>query len=330
MGAWYVQDAMKVRQNLTVEVGLRHEFDTGWNEEAGRAANFITDANGVLETSPRIGGSAFTQNNAKWLFGPRVAVAWDPLGHGNTVVHSGFGIYYSMLDALAFQLNSVAGPNGYNGTVSETTLTAINPAAPILYCGTGTPPITTGCTKAAPQGVQPNAKIPTVEKWNLAIEQQLTRTVSLRVGYVGSFGYHQVISIDPNSIPPQTCSVLAGCTAGGVASSGLASTVTSIVPVGTTYIPVGRRPNPNLGAGFFWYTEGNSSYNALQVDVTKRFTRRMQFRANYTWSKSLDMNSAPTLAQSNNEPQMIMDRFDLRKDWGPSAFECNSSGAFDG
>ncbi len=144
-----------------------------------------------------------------------------------------------------------------------------------------------GCTKAAPQGVQANAKIPTVEKWNLAIEQQLTRTISLRVGYVGSFGYHQVISIDPNSIAPQICSNPAGCTAGGVASSGLAAPVSaqSTVPVGTTFIPVGTRPNPNLGAGFFWYTVGTSSYNALQLDVTKRFTRRMQFRANYTWSK---------------------------------------------
>ena len=78
-------------------------------------------------------------------------------------------------------------------------------------------------------------------------------------------------------------------------------------------------PIETLANGFFWNTVGNSSYNALQVDVTKRFSRQLQFRANYTWSKSLDDNSAPTLAQSNNEPQMVLDRFDLRKDWGPSA-----------
>jgi hypothetical protein len=82
---------------------------------------------------------------------------------------------------------------------------------------------------------------------------------------------------------------------------------------------VGTRPNANLTGGFFWYTEGTSNYNALQVDVTKHFTRRLQFRANYTWSKSLDINSAPTGAQANNQSQMVLDRFDLRKDWGPSA-----------
>jgi len=322
MGAWYVEDAIKLRHNLTVEVGLRHEFDTGWNEEAGRAANYRTDpSTGILETIPAVGSSVYTQNNAKWLFGPRVALAWDPFGHGTTVVHAGFGTYYSLLDALAFQLNSVA---PYNGSISYTgklaTITDVDLTAPIAaQCVPGAAPTIPPCIKYAPQGVQANAKTPTVEKWNLAIEQQLTRTMSLRIGYVGSFGYHQVISEDPNSIVPQICSTSPSCTAGGVASSSLPATVISTVPVGATYIPVGTRPNPELGGGFFWYTRGTSSYNALQVDVTKRFTRGLQFRANYTWSKSLDINSAPTGAQANNEAQMVLDRFDLRKDWGPSA-----------
>ena len=49
-GAWYVEDTIKLRPNLTLQVGLRHEFTTGWNEVSGRAANYITDANGVLVT----------------------------------------------------------------------------------------------------------------------------------------------------------------------------------------------------------------------------------------------------------------------------------------
>ena len=43
MGAWYIQDAMRVRSNLTVQVGLRHEFDTGWNEEAGESCEFLNE-----------------------------------------------------------------------------------------------------------------------------------------------------------------------------------------------------------------------------------------------------------------------------------------------
>ncbi len=60
-GAWYFEDAIKLRRNLTFRAGSAHEFTTGWNEESGRAANYITDATGVLETTPRVGNSVFTQ-----------------------------------------------------------------------------------------------------------------------------------------------------------------------------------------------------------------------------------------------------------------------------
>jgi hypothetical protein len=313
MGAWYVQDAIKLRPNLTLQVGLRHEVDTGWNEEAGRAANFVTDATGVLVTAPRVGDSVFTQNNAKWLLGPRVALAWDPSGRGTTAIHAGFGVHYSLLDALAFLLNSVPPYNGQISFANQKLLAIIpvNPdVPPAQQCGPGVPK---PCTTYAPQGVQANAKIPTLQEWNLTIEQQVDRNTSLRIGYVGSFGFHQLVSIDPNSIPPLICATASGCTAGGL------NTPTSPVPEGALYIPVGSRPNKYLSSGFFWFAEGNSSYNALQVDVSRRFSRQLQFRGNYTWSKSLDNNSALTGAQASNQPQMVMDRFDLRRDWGPSA-----------
>src|SRR5438552_17814556 len=84
------------------------------------------------------------------------------------------------------------------------------------------------------------------------------------------------------------------------------------------------RPNPYLGAGFFWLTAGNSSYNALQVEMLRRLSQRLQFRGNYTWAKNLDMNSALTIAQAQNQPQMVMDRNDLHRDWGPSALSPTS------
>ena len=77
-GAWYFEDTIKLRHNLTLQAGIRHEFTTGWNEVSGRAANYITDAQGVLLTDTRVGSSAFTENNAKRLFGPRIGLAWDP------------------------------------------------------------------------------------------------------------------------------------------------------------------------------------------------------------------------------------------------------------
>jgi len=321
-GAWYVEDTMKLSSNLTLQVGLRHEFTTGWNEESGRAANYIT-SNGVLVTNPIVGSSVFTVNNATKLFSPRIGLAWDVLGNGKTAVRAGFGTYYSLIDDLSFLLNSLPPYNGsaaFSGSLfSFTPIFANTPVPP--SCGPGVP---TPCTTYAPQGVQPNAKTPTVEEWNFSVEQQLDRNTVLRVAYVGSFGYHGFVSLDPNTIPAQVCASASGCTAGGV------GTARSTVPQEAQYIPVGSRPNPYLSAGLFWYTEGNTSYNALQLDVTRRFSGGFQFRANYTWSKDLDMNSALTIAQANNEPQVALDRNDLHRDWGPSALNIANQASLSG
>ncbi len=313
LGAWYLQDSVKIWPNLTIQVGLRQEFTTGWNEVAGRAANYLVDADGVLQTNPRVGDSAFTENNAKRLFSPRVALAWDPFGKGMTAIRAGFGAYYSLMDDLSFLLNSLP---PYNGSISFSNV-PVSSFLPILSsvsqppsCG---PNVPQPCSIYAPQGVQANAKTPTVQKWSFSVEQQLSSNTTLRVAYVGSFGYHSLLSVDPNTIPARICSNANGCQAGG------AGAAKSVVAQGAQYIPLGTRPNRYLSGGFFWYSEGNSSYNALQVDVIRRVTQGLQFRANYTWAKNLDMNSALTGAQANNQAQMVLDRNDLRRDWGPSA-----------
>jgi Carboxypeptidase regulatory-like domain/TonB-dependent Receptor Plug Domain len=311
--AWYATDTIKVRPNLTVELGLRQEVTAGWNEVSGRAANYITDAQGVLLTAPRISDSVFTRNNAKLLFGPRIAVAWDPFGNGKTAVRAGFGSYYSLIDDLSFLLNSLPPANGaasYTGSLLAS-VPIVPGVQPPPSCGPGVP---TPCTTFAPQGVQGDAQTPAVQEWNFRVEQQLNENTALRIAYVGSFGYHGLLSVDPNSIPAQICSSAGGCQSGGIGAA------RGTVPLGAQYIPVTpTRPNQYLGAGFFWYTEGNTSYNALQVDITHRLTRGLQVRGNFTWSKNLDLNSALTGAQANNQAQMIMDRNDLHRDWGLSA-----------
>ena len=64
--------------------------------------------------------------------------------------------------------------------------------------------------------------------------------------------------------------------------------------------------------------------------MTHRFSRGLQFRANYTWSKNLDINSALTGAQASNQAQMVMDRTDLRRDWGPSALNATNQASISG
>jgi hypothetical protein len=321
LGAWFVEDSIRLRHNLTLEAGLRQEFTTGWNEAYGRASNYVTNAQGVLVTAPIVGNSAYTQNNAIRLFSPRVGLAWDVFGSGKTAVRAGYGMYYSLIDDLAFLQNSLPPYNGaatFTGTIFPT----LPPSPPnpnnIFPIIPGPPPAN---TIYSPQGIQSNAKTPAVQEWNLTIEQQLSQNTSLRVAYVGSFAVHELLSIDPNTIPSQICSGPSVCASGGIATSSFAK---GTVPQGAQYIPLGTRPNPLLAAGFFWLTEGNSSYNALQVDVTHRISQGLEFRGNYTWSKNLDINSGLTGAQSNNQAQMVLDRNDLRRDWGPSALNATS------
>ncbi|HLH31317.1 MAG TPA: carboxypeptidase-like regulatory domain-containing protein, partial [Terriglobia bacterium] len=161
-GAWFAEDSIRVRRNLTVRAGLRHEFTDGWNEKSGRAANYVADANGVLKTDPIVGNSAFTENKAKWLLSPRVSFAWDPFGKGKTAIRGGYGLYYSLIDNLSFLLNSLP---PYNGSATYTgTLTSIVP----FTAGVQPPPACTiggpsgGCSIFAPQGIEPAAKTPAV------------------------------------------------------------------------------------------------------------------------------------------------------------------------
>jgi hypothetical protein len=323
LGAWYLQDTIKLRPNLTLEAGLRHEFTTGWNEVAGRASNYVTDAAGVLQTNTVVGHSEFAANNATRLFGPRAGLAWDPFGSGKTAIRAGYGMYYSLIDDLNFLLNSLP---PYNGSLAFSNASLFSFAP--LTAGTASPPscgagVPAPCTTYAPQGIQPDAKTQAVQEWKFSVEQQIQANMALRVAYVGSFGYHGLLSIDPNTIPAQVCASPSGCVSGGTPG-----TTKGSVPQGAQFIPVATRPNPYLSAGFFWYTEGNSSYNALEVDLTRRLSRGLQFRANYTWSKNLDFNSGLTGAQANNQAQMVLDRNDLRHDWGPSALNIANQASF--
>src|ERR1019366_6044665 len=111
-GAWYIEDSIRLRRNLTLQAGIRHEFTTGWDEAFGRASNSVTDSQNVLVTAPAVGNSVFSQNNATRLFSPRIGLAWAPFGNGKTAVRAGYGIYYSLIDALAFLMNSVSPYNG--------------------------------------------------------------------------------------------------------------------------------------------------------------------------------------------------------------------------
>ncbi len=106
LGAVYAQDVIRLYPTLTLSLGFRGEFSTGWNEAHGRAATY-TFSDGVISNQPHVGNNTFLTNNAKFLPEPRVGIAWSP--HlDKTVIRAGFGMYNELQDALGYRTDQNA------------------------------------------------------------------------------------------------------------------------------------------------------------------------------------------------------------------------------
>jgi hypothetical protein len=301
---------LRVRPNLTVSAGFRDEFTTGWNEAHGRASTFVF-SNGVIQTQPHIGGSALTTNNAKFLPEPRIGLAWSPVPE-RTVVRAGFGMFNDLQDALGYRMDQNAPFNpSYaiaNLPVEDFPLAAVPAKA-----------------KVAPAGIQPDLKTPTLLSWTLRVEQEVTPNTSFTLGYVGSHGVHEIVSLDDNEPAPTVCPG-APCPGTYPANfpAGLAG---GSVPAGSYYIAPGTAmANPALGAAWAWFSRGTSSYNALEADLNHRLSHGLAVRATYTWSKALDDGDSLNATAAGNAPGLVSNPFDLKADWGLATYDVRNVG----
>jgi len=315
--AWYFEDDIRLRRNLTMRLGLRDEMTSGWNEVAHRAANYFFDSDGIIQTAPHVGASAFTRNNARALWQPRVGLAWDPTGTGEWSIRAGFGIYNNLQDNLGHRL-SANPPFNARLSISNTPLLSIIPISgstqPPPGCNAELQAAKIRCSTFAPGGVDPDLHTPTVQVWDLMVEREITGNLAIRVGYMGSQSYHTPLSINRNVSEPQICSNDGGCISGGVGST------VATVPIGTLYMPAGPRPNPYVAGTFSWLYQGTSSYHALHFSLVKRAARGLGVKVNYTYSKAIDLNSAPTSSSGQNQPQSILNPYDFKLSRGISAF----------
>ncbi len=305
-GAWYAQDTLRITPRLTLTLGFRDEFTTGWNEAHGRASNY-TFTNGVISTQPRVADSLFTVNNAKFLPQPRIGLAWSPFS-ATTVIRAGFGMYNDLQDALGYRADQNAPFNPTFTTPLTVAQLPINPAGPFP-----------AAAKLIPGGIQPDMKTPTLISYSLRIQRQLSPNTSLTVGYVGSHGYHEMIGIDANEPFPVICPA-SPCPATYPATfpAGIAGTP---VPAGTFFVPTTTKANPALANTWAWFSEGVSSYNALQVDVNRRFSQGLSLRGVYTFSKVLDDGDSLNATTSGGGPALASNPFNLRSDWGLGTFD---------
>jgi hypothetical protein len=249
-----------------------------------------------------------------------------------TVLRAGFGMYNDLQDALGYRTDQNA---PFNPTYSIPSLAVsklpINPTAPI--------PAT---AKLVPGGVQPDMQTPTLISWSLRVEQQLSPNTSLTVGYVGSHGYHQIVGVDANEPTPVICPATPCPAVYPTYNPALPTTATNSptigfpigsplagasVPAGSYYVPAGKaKPNPALANTWTWFSEGVSSYNALQVDVTRRISQGLSVRGVYTFSKTLDDGDSLNQTTAGNAPGLVSNPFDLAADKGLATFDVRNVG----
>jgi hypothetical protein len=329
-GAFFAEDVMRLSPRLTLSLGFRGESSTGWKEAHGRAANYQL-LNGVVQCQsvtpsclPVVGSSLFSVNRAKFLPEPRLGLAWSPLGI-KTVIRAGFGMYNDLQDALGYRADQNA---PFNPTYTVAACTKVGCIASLKL--PISPTAATFAGSLVPGGVQPDMYTPTIETWSFRVERELSPNMSLTVGYVGNHAYHELVGVDDNALTPVVCPATP-CPATFPNIPAYGALAGLPVPVGTSFIPPKAgggspvKPNPALANTWTWMSEGSSSYNALQVDINRRFSRGLTLRGVYTLSKVLDDGDSYNATAAGNAPGLVANPYNVRADWGLGTFDVRNA-----
>ncbi len=183
----YLQDTWQIAPHLTLDYGLRYDYETPPYDPAGRAQAFNTRTDTL--GAP---GSAYFASNTK-DFSPRVALAWQP--HNGTVIRMGYGIFYQAypvgFGAYSVPINNIPG----NTTLLRQQIPGLAyPIDPFLSQGTAPLPTVSGFNWNKPDIY--------VNQWNFTLEQQLTQNMALTVAYVGNHGLNLRRNLNINFYDP--------------------------------------------------------------------------------------------------------------------------------
>lgn len=278
-------DSFRARPNLTLELGLRWEWNMSPTEAQNRSTLFLPGKDWLMQLGTNGRNDAYQQNNK--LFEPRLGFAWDVFNNGKTVLRSGYAILYDQPLPGAFI---------FSGNFPF--------ANPVSFTPTAAKPKTSFATllsDAAAGGlalgsVDGNYHNDYIQSYNLNLQQQITASLGIMIGYFGNKGTHMDMSLnlnqqiqDPTKAPGNYVRPFAKLAAD------------SPIAPGATLNSINQRT-----------AVGTSNYNALWTTVTKRLGHGLQFAANYAWSKSLDENSRNGLGVADSTRPFL--------DKGPSDF----------
>jgi Carboxypeptidase regulatory-like domain/TonB-dependent Receptor Plug Domain len=258
----YIQDDVRLRPTLTLNLGLRYEMSTVPSEASGHLSALHSPFGQTFADT--IVGKTVFQNPTYRNFEPRVGFAWDPFRNGKTSVRGGFAMFDVLpLPYLLGQFATNTAPFTENGTITS------------LGQGTFLTPAFDALAAQAANNlglripyIQPNPKRDYLMQWNLNIQHELASNLTASVAYVGSRGVHMIFRADDiNSTQPLN-----------------GSTPPYLWPVPGA----GTVISPSIGRMDTLQWNNDSYFDGLEVQIEKRMSHGFQVQGSYTWSRAID------------------------------------------
>ncbi len=182
---FYLQDDWRVTRKLTVNLGLRYDYNTVWSEQQDREQNFDVATQSLLPASQ----PAYTA--PKKDFAPRVGFSYDPFGKGKTVIHGYGGLFYMPMQFGFGLITNVPAYSSYNVNVFQAIFAT--PPFSIAYPSPNPPLLAqTQNVTAFPQ----NARDPYSTNWLFGIQQELAQGTVLTINYTGNKTQHMQAGVD--------------------------------------------------------------------------------------------------------------------------------------
>lgn len=260
--ALFVQDTFALSQSVTLNAGFRWEGQ--WNPQP-------------VEPNPLVPETARIPNDLR-MFQPRLGLAWDVAGKGNTVLRASAGLYSARTPANLFQ--RVFTNNGLSAQEIEigeiggcrdnpnriTGCRLRGPDAILTYPNILTSIPTNFIVAPRIFGFQPDFRNPQSFQSSATLEQRFATDLVFSAGFIHNSTWNLQRRLDRNLFPP------------------------TIDTTGTPIFPT-NRPNPNFGRLSINESSAHSSYQALVITLTRRFAQRYQMQANYTLARNRDDDS---------------------------------------
>ena len=259
---FYVQDDWKVTRNLTLNLGLRYDYNTVWATGPNQGQNFDIATQTLLAPNR----APYTAPKGDWA--PRVGFAWDPTGKGKTVFHGYGGLFYNPMHFNFATTTNVPALASYNVNVFQAIFA--NPPFSIDYPSPN-PPLQAGTqnVNAFPQ----HPKDPVSTNWLFGIQQEVVRNTILTINYVGNNVHHMQAGVDFAALNANPANVFtqarqfAGFANENVLSDGLGSHYNSL------QVKLDRKVGRlNLEANYTWSHEIDDMLNVFSPGFESPYT----------------------------------------------------------